>query len=237
VQVRAAWSRALLCDLEVPGAKAGALDALVEALSSAGLALPAQATLVLPDEQVYLTLRPAQHNHRAAIEDARQYFALTLGRADLTVQVAGSGAKGTQLAAAAEPSAIGTWRESLLARGIALAGVELALLEDLNACARQLNSSCTVALLRDEGMSVVQVEDGRLSDVAWERCDPHGQRCMEQRLTAGSRLAEEKDPPPMYLVCQTEAQRELWTTHAKGHGWTILLGNDAMQRAANGAVR
>jgi hypothetical protein len=52
---------------------------------------------------------------------------------------------------------------------------------------------------------------------------------MEQRLTAGSRLAEQQDPPPMYLICQSVAQRELWATQAKGHGWTLLLHPGAEQ--------
>jgi hypothetical protein len=233
VQLRAPWSRRVLAEASADGTAAEALPAALKALRRLGHdPLPAQARLLVPEELVYLSLRPACHAWRIAHRDAVDHFAQALGRQDLIVQVAAMPGGAAWLAAAIEPADLSAWQRLFGEQGLALVHVELALLDDLHHVADQVGAHATVALMRDEGMTLVRVADAVPVELSWERCDLQAQRTIEQRLLAYQGTILSSEPAPLLMLCRTAKQRVQWQRLARGHHWTLLLRGEAPQVAA-----
>lgn len=233
VQLRAPWSRRVLAEAGADGPVAEALPAALKQLRRQGHdPLPAQARLLVPEELVYLSLRPACHAWRIAQRDAVDHFAQALGRQDLVVQVAAMPDGAAWLAAAIEPADLAAWQRLFGEQGLELKRVELALLDDLQHIAAQVGAQATVALLRDEGMTLVRIADGVPVELGWERCDLQAQRAVEQRLLAYQGAILSSEPAPLLMLCRTASQREQWQRLARGHRWTLLLRGEAPRVAA-----
>lgn len=233
VQLRAPWSRRVLAEASADGAAAESLPAALKALRGLGHdPLPAQARLLVPEELAYLSLRPPRPAWRQAHRDAVDHFAQALGRQDLLVQVSAMPGGAAWLAAAIEPADLAAWQRLFGEQGLALGHVELALLDDLRHIADQVGVQATVALMRDEGMTLVRVDDGLPVELSWERCDLQAQRSIEQRLQAYQGAILSSEPAPLLMLCRTAAQREQWQRLARGHRWTLLLRGEAPQVAA-----
>jgi len=229
-QLRAPWSRRTIAQALADGELVSALPALLKALRREGHdPLPQRATLLVPDELAYFALRPASAAWRDAQQDAVEHFALTLGRKDLVVQVAAMPGGGAWLAAAIEPSDLQAWQRLLGEAGLALAHVQLALLDDLRHVAAQVGDAAVVALMRDEGMTLVRVSRGAPVELSWERCDPQALRLVEQRLMAFQGAIQSSEPEPLWMLCRSEMEREQWQRPARGHRWTLLLRGVATQ--------
>lgn len=198
-------------------ALAGAID---------GLAAPAprRAALSVEDEYVYFASLPATTRWKQALESAQDYFAAMLGSAESLVGVSLTPCGRRWLAAAVELLQVQAWEEALAARGIALSAVRPALLDDL----QRLRGSVAVddgvlALVRDEGLSLVTLERGGVQDVAWERCDVADAEALAQRILAQPLDAAAK----VCLVPMHGAQLPMLRALAAERGWQLapaLLG-------------
>lgn len=232
-QVLAPWSRRVVRELHAEGPIGVALPQLIRTLQDDGAAaLPRQARLMVPDELAYLSLRPTCADWPAAQREAHSHFVQTLGRQDLVVQVMPLPGSAGWLAAAIEPSDLQAWQQMLAQAGVRLAHVELALLDDLQAIAGLIGDEAVVALLRDEGMTLCRVSGGTLVELSWERCDTREQRLVEQRLLAFQGGIHSSTPEPLWLVCRSAAQCELWQRLARGHQWTLLSREPEARPAA-----
>lgn len=223
----APWSRRVLAEAEALGTPPGSIGAALQGLAAQGQALPAQARLLVPDEHTYLALRPPCIRWEKARDEARAHFEQTLGRSDLLVQVTPLPRAAGWLAAALEPADLAAWRDALAAARVQLASVRLALLDDLAHVAPRAPDDASIALLRDEGMSLLRLAGGVPVEICWERCDPHSLHCMEQRLLAFQKVGAGNRPGPMLVLCRDEAQREVWRRVARAHQWTLALHTPA----------
>lgn len=223
-EVLAPWSRRVLASAQAEGRAPASIAAALQALRAQGHdALPRQARLLVPDEHAYLSLRPPLGHWQQAQQDAVTHFAQALGRQDLLVQVSAMAGGAAWLAAAIDPADLQAWQAPLTEAGITLSHVQLALLDDLHHIAEQVGERAIVALLREEGMTLVRVADGTPVDLCWERCDPHSLRCIEQRLLAFQNTGSDDSPDPLLMLCRSQAQREAWHPLARAHRWTLLL--------------
>jgi hypothetical protein len=223
VQVRSAWRREVLAEFTAMGQGAEAVSAALAGLRSQGLAsLPRRASLLVPDEHAYFTLMPASPAWDTARQAASDHFTGMLGRQDLVVQVAALHGGQWWLAAAIEAADLALWTEALAANGVALSRVALALLHDLRAIAPHVDDRAVVALMREEGVTLLRVHEGTPVELSWERCDPHSHHCIEQRLLAFSNTGENEKREPLILLCRSAAQHDEWQRLAKAHRWTLL---------------
>lgn len=173
------------------GEGAAALSAALSALRLADVQdLPHRASLTVADEYLYYRLLDEPLSWTEALNEATAGFVEDLGRDDLRVQVTPLLNGQRWLAAAvAEDEAVG-WSETLALAGVKLVHLHGALVEDLRALATQIPEDVAVlALLREEGMSLVCLKDGVPAQLAWERFEASDAVTMEQRLRAFVRTA------------------------------------------------
>lgn len=236
VQRLAPWTRRVLDEARVQGAALQALPAALAALRERSEEpLPAQARLLVPDELAYLSLIERDGGWPAAHRAALDHFAATLGRTDLVVQVAAMPPGTNWLAAAIETGDLQAWQQALADAGVRLAHVELLLLDDLRRLAGQVPDEAIVALLRDEGSTLVRVERGTPVELRWERCDPRALRLIEQRLMAFQGGIVSSQPPGVWMLCGSDAQYAHWEHMARAHGWTLLRREAAPAQPEHGA--
>jgi hypothetical protein len=210
----------VLSEREAVGAPAQSIAAVLQALREVA-SLPQTATLLIADEQAYLSLRPAPRRWHEARDEAARHFTSALGRQDLLVQVAEFGHGAAWLGAAIEPGDLEVWRAALAAEGVKLESVGLALLADLAELAPHVDTDAALALLRREGVSLVRIRGGIPVEFTWERCDPDSMRCIEQRVLAfQSPFGQPADP--VWLLCPGEPQLQNWAQIARGHRWKVL---------------
>lgn len=168
------------------GEGASALNAAMSALRLADVdELPGKASLTVADEYLYYRLIDADLSWSEALQEAVAAFTEDLGRDDLRVQVIPL-KNGQRWIAAAVPEAdVTAWSESLALAGVRLSHLHGALVEDLRQLASQIpDDDAVIALLREEGMSLVKLQDGVPAVLAWERFDASDSVTMEQRLRA-----------------------------------------------------
>jgi hypothetical protein len=221
--LRTAWHRQVAARASAPGRLAEAIPALLQALREQGVAeLPKHVRLLVPDEHTYLALLPADTAWRRARQRGLDHFAAALGRHDLEVQVIALRGGHWWLAAAIETAELAAWRRQLDAAGLVLGHVGLALLDDLAAIAHRVADNGVVAMLREEGVTLVRMAQGAPVELAWERCDPHAQSCIEQRLLAFQGAGEAHQLDRLLMLCQSQAQHDDWLRLAAAHRWTLL---------------
>lgn len=236
VQRLSPWSRRLIDEVRSPGAPAQALPAALAALRERSQEpLPTQARLLVPDELVYLSLMDSDGGWPAAHRAALSHFAATLGRPDPVVQVVALPPGRQWLAAAIEPGDLQSWQRALGEAGVHLAHVELQLLDDLRHLSEQVPDEAIVALLRDEGSTLMRIERGTPVELRWERCDPRALRLIEQRLMAFQGGIVSSQPPAVWMLCSSDAQYAHWEHMAQAHGWTLLRRDVVAAPAEAGA--
>ncbi|MGD9835390.1 MAG: hypothetical protein AB7U92_21775 [Piscinibacter sp.] len=231
-QCLAPWSRRVLAEAGGTGVPATALPAALAALREGlGAPLPARARLFVPDELVYLWLVAEADDWASARQAAATHFAATLGRQDLVVQVVALPSSSAWLAAALEPGDLQLWQGALGEAGVRLAHVELQLLDDLRHLSAQLPDEAVVAMVREEGTTLVRIERGIPVELNWERCDPRALRLVEQRLMAFQGSIVSSQPPSVWMLCRSAEERSQWERMAQAHGWTLLQRQPARPAA------
>jgi hypothetical protein len=168
------------------GEGAAALNAAMSALRLADVdELPGKASLTVADEYLYYRLIDTDLSWSEALQEAVASFTEDLGRDDLRVQVIPL-KNGLRWIAAAVPEAdVIAWSESLALAGVQLTHLRSALVEDLRMLASQIpDDEAVIALLREEGMSLVKLQGGVPAVLAWERFEASDSVTMEQRLRA-----------------------------------------------------
>ncbi len=187
------WNPQPLAVANGTGSGVAALNSALQGLQLTELdSMPSVARLTVADEYVHhalLQLEPGS-DMRQALEQAREHYALALQRDDLRVQVMPLGRSGRWLAAAVIDSDLQAWCATLEAAGVQLTHLHTALIEDLRLLADQVTEDdAVIALLREEGMSLVRLKDGLPMALAWERLDTSQPGLLEQRLRAFVREA------------------------------------------------
>lgn len=231
--IAAPWSRAVGEEVRVEGEPARSLaDAAAALQARDGARLPTSAAMLVPDELAYVTVLAPVSGWAAARREARAQFERMLGRDDIVVQVSALPKAAGWLAGAIDAKDLDAWRDTLAGVGVALTRVGLSLLDDLRAIASQVGDHGVLAMMRDEGISVIRIDDGVPVSCVWERCDQHAMDCIERRLQAAqcADSAAAGGTPTLSIAFSSEAQRDAWTRIAQGHRWRLLMADrDAIE--------
>ncbi len=199
-----------------------AVPAAIESLrkAQAGV-LPRRATLTVPDEQVYYMMIPATSRWRERHDAAAHHFAEALGRADLVVQSSLVASGRAWLAAAVEESDHAGWGAACEAAGLEIEHVHPALLCDLRRLAAAVPERCLLVIVRIEGAMLLDVRDGAVFALQWERCGPAD---LEQRVTAFARANAHGDEAaaPVVYFHGDDIDALALKRIAAAHGWTRL---------------
>lgn len=177
------------------GHGSAALGSALQALRLADIdELPTVARLTVADEYVFYALLEADLTPSQARAQARECLAHTLQRSDLRVQVMplgrGSGTGRRWLAAAVAENDLQAWEATLRESGVRLTHLHTALIEDLRSLATSIpEDDAVIALLREEGVSLVRLREGLPVALAWERYDDDLPQSLEQRLRGFVRAA------------------------------------------------
>jgi hypothetical protein len=198
------WNRPPLAVANGTGSGVAALNAALQALQLTEVdSLPSVARLTVADEYVHHALVEADGGADQALEAARVHYAQALQRDDLRVQVIPLERKGRWLAAAVIYTDLQAWRQTLEQVGLQLTHLHTALVEDLRELAPQIpEDDAVIALLREEGISLVRLKEGLPVALAWERLDtslPQALGRPPAGLRARSRQPGRCRPPVRHL--------------------------------------
>lgn len=211
------WRRRPVAVADGTGSGATALNAALQALRLTEIdSLPSVARLTVADEYVFYALLDDPPDDDQAREQARRCFADALERSDLHVQVMPLGRGRRWLAAAVADADLQAWSSTLQQVGVTLTHLHAALIEDLRSLAALIpEDDAVIALLREEGVSLVRLRDGLPIALAWERFDADLPQSLDQRLRAFIRDAASQegvdDPCVIYLLPESRALcRYVW---------------------------
>ena len=177
--------RRLIASASASGRGAAAISAALSALRLADdiALLPADARLTVADEYVCYALLDARVSAQQALEDATSQFSDALGRNDLLVQVSPLPGGSGWLAAALLEADLNAWADALADAGVRLQHLHPALVSDLSAVASHINEDdAVIALLRDQGATLVRLDGGVPAALAWERFDTEDRGLLDLRL-------------------------------------------------------
>lgn len=204
------------------------MEQALAALEAEGHRLPSIATLCVEDEFVYFATQPATGSWAEARDDAVDFFEATIGGEDLMVETCLAPCGSVWVAVAIDRGRVDAWRAALAGRDIEMRHVRAALLEDLWAIRGEVpGGDAVLAMLRNEGATMVALREGCITDINWERCDLAELDSLSQRLEGGrARLAQSlgvdsATAVPLLLVPQDSAQHGQMSTWATDKGWHL----------------
>ena len=207
----AGWSKAPVASCFVSGASESLLQAALDAFDEQDVEMPERVCMQVEDEQLFFTLLPLGQSWqvRQGRDMAEAYFSNILDpepvRVDVTLTPDGT----HWLAAAIYADQVEDWRQVLAERGMSLASLRPALLDDLVALQADLQvGNGLVVLVRSEGVSFISVAAGSLVDVMWERCDLDDVDALVARIRSHLRVL--RGELPTQVEGDTPAQEENW---------------------------
>jgi hypothetical protein len=210
------------------------IAAVLEALAAQGHDKPSSARVCIEDELLYYDLWPAVASGRAG-EEARQ-LELREVHGDEPMAVSSRLTPcGTQwLSVAMSQALLSGLQDELAEHGVRLRQVSAAMPDDLFAVRDALPHSGVVALLREEGMVLLSLVRGRLTDVSWERCNLGMAASMIDRIKgyvyrfarAAPDDAVTEAHPDVLLVVTHAAQRVKLSRLAKAREWRVVSLED-----------
>jgi hypothetical protein len=177
--------RRLIASASASGRGAAAISAALSALRLADdiALLPADARLTVADEYVCYALLDTRVSAQQALDDATSQFCEALGRDDLLVQVSPLPRGSGWLAAALLEADLNAWADALADAGVRLQHLHPALVSDLSNVASLIaEDDAVIALLRDQGATLVRLDGGVPAALAWERFDPDDRGVLDLRL-------------------------------------------------------
>ncbi|MEY8877061.1 MAG: hypothetical protein AB9M60_11170 [Leptothrix sp. (in: b-proteobacteria)] len=225
------------------GEGASALGAALTALRLADVEnLPTRASLTVADEYLYHRLIDEPLGWQEALEEATTGFMEDLGRDDLRVQVVPLNNGQRWIAAAVPEPDVVEWAEALALAGVQLERLHSALVEDLRQLAHQIpESGAVIALLREEGMSLVKLDGGVPLLLGWERFESSDSVTMEQRLRAFVRSTNHQPDHDavVYLLPESKALcRYVWSSSQQtGAVQSLLQGGTPVAAAPDAHAR
>ncbi|MBK6853751.1 MAG: hypothetical protein IPG93_19755 [Burkholderiales bacterium] len=177
--------RRLIASASASGRGAAAISAALSALRLADdiALLPADARLTVADEYVWYALLDTRASAQQALDDATSQFSDALGRNDLLVQVSPLPGGSGWLAAALLEADLNAWADALADAGVRLQHLHPALVSDLTEVASKVSEDdAVIALLRDQGATLVRLDGGVPAALAWERFDIDDRGLLDLRL-------------------------------------------------------
>lgn len=201
--------RRVLASASAPGRGAAAISAAIEALRMADSPfLSADARLTVADEYIDFALMPGHLSAAAAEKRAKEQFAAALGHDELLVHVLPLPGRRGWLAAAIDLTDFDAWTEALLHEGVTLRHIHPSLIEDLrNLHARIVENDAVLVLLREEGATLMRLEDGVPAALVWERFDASNHLALDSRLRRFARRTSERadGAAVVYMLPQSQA--------------------------------
>lgn len=202
-------NRRVMGSASAPGRGAAAITAAIDALRMADSPfLSADARLTVADEYIDFALMPGHLTAAAAEKRAKDQFAAALGHDELLVHVLALPGHRGWLAAAIDLTDFDAWTEALLNEGVTLRHIHPALIEDLrNLHARIVEPDAVLVLLREEGATLVRLDDGVPASLMWERFDASNHLALESRLRRFARRTSERADghTVVYMLPQSQA--------------------------------
>lgn len=194
--------RRVLASASAPGRGAAALTAAIAALRRAESDwLSIDARLTVADEYLHFLLLPGALDPDAAERLARRRFARQLGHGELLVQTIELPGQRGRLAAALTLTDFDAWTDALLMAGVSLRHIHPALTEDLRAlAARVVEPDALLVLLREEGATLVRLEDGSPAALQWEPLDTPQPASLEARLRRFAAAGDLDAATPVYML-------------------------------------
>lgn len=201
--------RRVLASASASGRGAAAIAAAIAALRMADInLLPADARLTVADEYIDFALLPGHLSAAAAQRRAKEQFAAALGHDELLVQTSALPGQRGWLGAAIDLTDFDAWTETLMEQGVTLRHIHPALTEDLRTLtARIAEDDALLVLLREEGATLLRLDEGVPSALVWERFDPSNHAALETRLRRfAHRTSERADGATVvYMLPQSKA--------------------------------
>lgn len=236
------------------GAGPVAIHAAIAQLEVPAARLPRRARVVLGDDLMYFCAVDAgsglAETEPQARAQAEALLAQALDTTTLQIEVSLLPGGRTWLAAAVDIGVLDQALDALLYHRIDASRVSPAVLDDFAAVQQLLPAEvCTLALLREQGASLLGFEHGRLSAVEWAHVDWRERESLFERLGAyagppgtwpSSNAAEQSQPPgahagrTRFLLPDSPRQEAALGGAARDHGWVMLSAR--MPAAAAGEV-
>jgi hypothetical protein len=200
--------RRVLASASAAGRGAAALRAAIAALRRADSDwLTLDARLTVADEYVRFMLLPGALDPREAERLARRRFIRSGVHRDLLVHTVELPGQRSRLAAAITLADFDAWTDALLMAGVTLQHIHPALTEDLRALAPRIaEPDAVLVLLREEGATLVRIEDGMPVALKWEHMVFQHRALFDARLQRFARASGGHDGPVVvYMLPASKA--------------------------------
>ena len=195
------WTRQSQASASASGGGSSALSAALAALRLADVdTLPSLARLRVADEYVLHRLIQGEGSRAAMLVQARAHFDQALGPGDRHVMLMALDRRHHHwLASAVNASDLASWTDTLSQAGVRLEDMQPMLFDEWRWLRGQIHDEDAVlALLRDEGATLIRLIEGRPVDLLWERFDPGDAATLERRLRAFARTPQGRSLRPAW---------------------------------------
>lgn len=207
----AGWTQLSQASASAGGSGGGALSAALAALRLADVdTLPSIARLRVADEYVLHRLIEGEGPRAAMLAQARTHFDQALGPGERHVMLMSLGRKRHRwLASAVNASDLAAWTDALAQAGVHLEDMQPMLFDEWRRLRGQIrDEDAVLALLRDEGATLIRLIDGLPVDLLWERFDPGDAATLDRRLRAFARTPQGRSLRPAWAQTdQSDATR------------------------------
>lgn len=197
----AGWAQQSQASASAGGSGGAALSAALAALRLADVdTLPSIARLRVADEYVLHRLIDGEGSRTAMLAQARAHFDQALGPGQRHVMLLPLGRRRHRwLASAVNAGDLAAWTDALSQAGVHLEDMQPILFDEWQRLRGQIrDEDAVLALLRDEGATLIRLIDGMPVDLLWERFDPGDAATLDRRLHAFARTPQGRSLRPAW---------------------------------------
>lgn len=197
----AGWTQQSQASASAGGSGGSALSAALAALRLADVdTLPSIARLRVADEYVLHRLIAGEGSRADLLAQARAHFDQALGPGERHVMLLPLGRRRHRwLASAVNASDLAAWTDALSQAGVHLEDMQPMLFDEWQRLRGQIrDEDAVLALLRDEGATLIRLIDGLPVDLLWERFDPGDAATLDRRLRAFARTPQGRSLRPAW---------------------------------------